>query len=67
MSSIFQRYILPYFGTKYIYEFLSTTVKTLFDENIPNQSYVRLCVQIFNQLFCLLFKLLLKYILINNL
>ena len=42
------------------------TIRTLFDENISKQFYIRLCVKIFNELFCLLFKLLLKYILSNN-
>ena len=42
------------------------TIRTLFDENISKQFYIRLCVKIFNELFCLLFKLLLKYILINT-
>ena len=38
-------------------EFLSAAVKLLFDGNISNQFYIRPCLQIFNQLFCLLFKL----------
>ena len=64
-SSRFWRSFLPYFWTRK-YEFLATTVRTLFNENIMNQFYIRLCVKIFNQLFCLLFKLLLKYILIST-
>ena len=47
-------------------EFLATTIQTFSDENILNQFYICLCVQVFNQLFCLLFKFSLKYILITN-
>ena len=47
---------------KNIYELLTMTVRTLFGENSSNQFYIRLCVQIFNRLFFLLFELLLKYI-----
>ena len=46
------------------YKFLETTVRTSFHGNRWNQPYLRHCVQIFN-CFCLVFKLLLKYILIN--
>ena len=49
------------------YEFLATTVGKLFNENSPNQFHIPLCVQIFNQLYCLLFKLSFKYIFINTL
>ena len=42
------------------------TVRTLSDEKSSNQFYIHICVQIFNQLFCLLLKLLLNYIFINT-
>ena len=65
-SSIFWRSVLPYLWTIKD-EFLATTGRKFFDENILKQFYKNLCVQVFNQLFCLLFKLLLNYILINTL
>ena len=65
-SSIFWRSILPIFGQEK-YEFSETTAITFFNENSSNQFYMHLCVQIFNQFLLLLFKLLLKYILIQNL
>ena len=34
------------------YEFLATTVRTLFDEDISNQFYTCLCVLISKYLFC---------------
>ena len=48
------------------YKFLLTNARTLLNEHILNQFYIRICVQIFNQLFCLLFKLLLRYVLITT-
>ena len=48
------------FLDKKIYEFLATTVRTLFDKNISNQFYIS--VQLFNQLFCLLHKIIKLYI-----
>ena len=43
-------------------EFFATTVESLFDENISYQFYISLYVQIFNLLFCFLFKLSVKYV-----
>ena len=47
-------------------EFFYTNVRSLFDEKNSNKFYICLCVQILNWLFCLLFKLLMVYILIST-
>ena len=64
-SFIFVWSILLYFGT-IKYELLATIVRTFFDKNISNQFYIRLYVQIFNKLFCLLLKISINYLLINT-
>ena len=46
----FGGWFTPTFGQEK-YEFLQTTVITLFDKNSSYQFYIRLCVKIFNQLF----------------
>ena len=65
-------WLVPYFGSRFcpIFgqekdEFLVTTVRSLFDRNGFNQFYMRIFVQIFNRLFCLFLKPLLKYTFIN--
>ena len=60
----FRGQFCPIFGQEK-YEFLATTIITLFDENSLNQFYIRLCVKLYNLLYCLLLETLLKYILIN--
>ena len=47
-------------------EFFSTIAKSLFNTKSSNQFYIRLCVQIFYILFCLLFKLLPFVLFINH-
>ena len=61
----FGGWFCPIFGQEK-YEFLAMTVRTFSDENSSNQFYIRLYVQIFNNLFCLLRELLFNYILINT-
>ena len=62
---MFWRSICPIFGQEKD-SFLATTVRKLFDENISNQFYLRISFQVFNQLLCFMFKILLNDILINN-
>ena len=58
------RLVLPYLGPGK-YEFLTRTIRTMFDEIILKQFYISLYIQILNWLFCFLFKLVLRYLLIN--
>ena len=57
--------ICPIFGQEK-YGFLTTTIIILLYVNSSNQFNTHLCVQIFNQFYCLLIKLLFKYIFINK-
>ena len=63
--------LVPYFSGLFCpiilqgkYEFLTTAVRSVFDENSSNHFYIRLCAQIFIQLFFLSLKLFLQYIFI---